>query len=52
MKIVILNGSPRIGGNTDELVTAFKNGESILNDVEVINVCEKTSILAVVAMRV
>lgn len=41
MKIVILNGSPRIGGNTDELVTAFKNGASISNDVEVINVCEK-----------
>lgn len=41
MKIVILSGSPRPGGNTDMLVEAFVRGASLHNDVEVINVRER-----------
>ena len=41
MKIVILSGSPRPGGNTDMLVDAFVRGAELHNDVEVINVRER-----------
>ncbi len=38
MNILILSGSPRIGGNTDRLVEAFANGASKKHHVEVIPV--------------
>ena len=37
-KIVVLAGSPRIGGNTDVLVESFVKGASEQNEVEVISV--------------
>ncbi len=39
MKIVVLNGSPRINGNTSALVESFKSGaESSGNQVEILQV--------------
>ena len=38
-KIVIINGSPRLNGNTAKLTYAFAQGvKSILDDAEIINV--------------
>lgn len=38
MKILILSGSPRKGGNTDLLVEAFVKGATMKHDVEVVSV--------------
>lgn len=38
MKILILTGSPRKGGNTDILAKAFADGASINNEVEILSV--------------
>ncbi|MCQ2974110.1 MAG: flavodoxin family protein [Bacteroidales bacterium] len=38
MKILILSGSPRNGGNTDLLVEAFFDGAKQNNDVEIVSV--------------
>ena len=41
MKIIILNGSPTVGGNTDNQVKAFASGaESSGHSVEIIRVCD------------
>lgn len=40
MKIVILSGSPRKGGNTDMLVNAFLKGVKGGDEVEVLRVCD------------
>lgn len=40
MKAVVLNGSPRRGGNTDMLVEAFVKGASEQNDVVVFRVAD------------
>ncbi|MBO4897241.1 MAG: flavodoxin family protein [Clostridia bacterium] len=39
MKILVLNGSPRRGGNTDSLVKSFAEGAEN-HEVEIINVCD------------
>ena len=42
MKILILNGSPRVNGNTAAMIAAFRQGaEAKGHLVTVINVCEK-----------
>lgn len=42
MKILVLNGSPRPGGNTAKLIEAFKEGAVAGgNEVNVIDVCRK-----------
>lgn len=42
MKILVLNGSPRIDGNTKRLIEAFKEGASTnRHQVDVIDVCHK-----------
>lgn len=41
MKIIVLSGSPRNGGNTDLLVESFVKGASSRHDVEVVTVREK-----------
>lgn len=42
MKILVLNGSPRLNGNTRQMVTAFAEGaSSVGNEVTVIDVCRK-----------
>lgn len=38
MKIVILSGSPRRGGNTEMLVQAFADGAKARHDVEIVSV--------------
>jgi multimeric flavodoxin WrbA len=40
MKILIITGSPRRGGNTDILAKAFADGAGKDNDVEIISVCD------------
>lgn len=40
MKIVVLNGSPRKGGNTEMLANSFIKGASINNEVELISVTD------------
>lgn len=41
MKILVLNGSPRPGGNTKQMIEAFKAGaESALHQVNVVDVCK------------
>ncbi|MDE5616437.1 MAG: flavodoxin family protein [Clostridia bacterium] len=40
MKVLILTGSPRKGGNTDILAEAFAVGARENHDVEILNVCE------------
>lgn len=40
MKVVVLDGSPRRGGNTDMLVEAFVGGASEQNDVTVFRVAD------------
>ncbi len=39
-KIIVLNGSPRKGGNTDTLVKSFVNGAKDNNEVEVVSVTD------------
>lgn len=40
MKILVLNGSPRIDGNTKYLIEAFKEGASAKgHQIDVVNVC-------------
>ena len=39
-RILILSGSPRMGGNTDSLVESFVCGASPANEVEVIRICD------------
>lgn len=42
MKILVLNGSPRINGNTKKMIHAFKmRAESVHNQVSVVDVCQK-----------
>lgn len=42
MNILVLNGSPRVKGNTKQMIEAFREGaESAGNTVEVIEVCQK-----------
>ena len=42
MRILVLNGSPRINGNTKKMVAAFQEGaESAGNQVDVVDVCRK-----------
>ncbi|MDE6758246.1 MAG: flavodoxin family protein [Clostridia bacterium] len=41
MKIVVLTGSPRKGGNTDILAQSFADGAKLNNDVEIIDVCNR-----------
>lgn len=40
MKILILVGSPRRGGNTDTLARAFADGASVHNEVEIVSVAD------------
>lgn len=40
MKILILNGSKRVGGNTDALIGAFIGGVNKKNDVEVLRISD------------
>lgn len=40
MKILVLNGSPRKGGNTELLVQAFVDGAKEKNEVEIISVSD------------
>lgn len=41
MKILVLNGSPRPGGNTKQMIEAFKAGaESASHQVNVVDVCK------------
>ena len=42
MRILVLNGSPRPGGNTKQMVNSFKEGaESAGHQVDVVDVCRK-----------
>lgn len=42
MNILVLNGSPRIQGNTKKMVNAFREGaESVGHHVDVVDVCQK-----------
>lgn len=42
MRILVLNGSPRLKGNTKQMIDAFREGAtSIGNKVDVIDVCRK-----------
>lgn len=40
MKTIVLNGSPRKGGNTEALIEAFVRGAREKGDVEVLRVCD------------
>lgn len=42
MNILILNGSPRRGGNTDALARAFLDGARLHNEVELVSVADYT----------
>lgn len=42
MKILVLNGSPRVNGNTKKMIEAFREGAvSSGNEVNVVDVCKK-----------
>lgn len=42
MKILVLNGSPRLQGNTKKMIDAFKKGaEAAAHQVDVADVCKK-----------
>lgn len=42
MKILILNGSPRMQGNTIRMIHAFEKGaKKVGHDVSVVDVCRK-----------
>ena len=42
INILVLNGSPRPGGNTKQMVAAFREGaQSVGHTVEVVDVCKK-----------
>lgn len=42
MQILVLNGSPRPNGNTQQMIAAFREGaESVGHKVNVIDVCKK-----------
>lgn len=43
MRILVLNGSPRLKGNTKQMVDSFRNGaESAGHKVDVVDVCRKS----------
>lgn len=42
MNILVLNGSPRLKGNTKQMIDAFSGGaQSSGHSVEVVDVCKK-----------
>lgn len=42
MRILVLNGSPRLKGNTKQMIDAFKEGAEMSgHQVDVVDVCRK-----------